>query len=542
MPEPKGWTLVQPAAAAQTPAAPGWTLVEPAAPPSMQWAIVNGQRVPVDDQQTPPPSATTDKGVFNTVREAAGEAVVGAAKGVGQTIVNVAQLPHRFVPGFSEGVDSILDKAFPGTAGASSAHLLGEADRILAPTNTAQTVGKFGEQVGEYFIPGSQAERWATNLERLLPRAVPRIVPRMAVESGINAGVTGVHGGNIGEAAVNGALVPVAGAAASKAVEYLGTTVAGKLVRSGLKPTVAAMKRVAGASMTGVDAQAKKLVDFILEHRLTSPDKAQAVIDAAETELRQVLRANRGVVTDAPQRAQRYLQAIERSAARQGLPADDVAIIRAKAQELLNASPLSEDVTTTVLRPGRVLGPNGQPALVPTPVTTRALRTDVKADEALDLARGSGQWGNRKAWGEQKGAAREASKAVERATRDAVKDALPATRAPLQRQQGAITAREALDRKAFRQANREGVGLPAHALVAGGQNVLALASSLLRDKGLQLGVYARMLRDAVATQNVQKAAAILTRLGVSATEQSTVPQRPISAAKPGGRIVLAGVD
>jgi len=112
-----------------------------------------------------------------------------------------------------------------------------------------------------------------------------------------------------------------------------------------------------------------------------------------------------GAVTDAPQRAQRYLAALERSAAKQGLPADDVAIIRGKAQELLNDSPLSTSVTRPAMQPSPngLVGPNGQPAMVPSHVTTRELRTDVTPDEALDLARGSAKWSNSKSWGEQKG-------------------------------------------------------------------------------------------------------------------------------------------
>jgi len=64
------------------------------------------------------------------------------------------------------------------------------ADRFLTPTNTTQRASKFAEQTAEYFIPGTQAERWSANLATRLPSAVPGLVPRMVVESGINAGVT----------------------------------------------------------------------------------------------------------------------------------------------------------------------------------------------------------------------------------------------------------------------------------------------------------------------------------------------------------------
>jgi hypothetical protein len=86
----------------------------------------------------------------------------------------------------------------------------------------------------------------------------------------------------------------------------------------------------------------------------------------------------------------------------------------------------------------------------------------------------------------------------------------------------AIPVRDALDRQAFREANRDPMGLPATVLAAGGRDVLAIGANVLRNQGLRLGIYAKMLRDALARNDVQATTAVLTRLGVSAAEQASV--------------------
>ncbi|MGC4084435.1 MAG: hypothetical protein QM736_20550 [Vicinamibacterales bacterium] len=84
---------------------------------------------------------------------------------------------------------------------------------------------------------------------------------------------------------------------------------------------------------------------------------------------------------------------------------------------------------TTSMQPSAILGPNGQPYMVPvvSHQTTRALRPSVPADEALESARASSRWSTSRTWGERKGATTEATKKVEEAQRDAVKEAVPAS-------------------------------------------------------------------------------------------------------------------
>jgi hypothetical protein len=182
-------------------------------------------------------------------------------------------------------------------------------------------------------------------------------------------------------------------------------------------------------------------------------------------------------------------------------------------------------VTTTVMKdsPSGLLGADGKPALVPVEETSRALRTDVAPDEALEIARSSSKWSTRKQWGEQKGAAMEADKAVERATRDSVKDAVPETRATLQRQGQAIQTRNVMDRMAFREGNREPISpfdvvTGAIETTQGRPPILATARHFLWNNKLKMGIWAKRLETAIANNDAETAAVIMGRFGVGANQ------------------------
>jgi hypothetical protein len=341
----------------------------------------------------------------------------------------------------------------------------------------------------------------------------------MAAQGATGAAVATAQGGDPTSAAISGAVAPAAVRGAVGVARAVGRA-AEPLVRAAIKPTVTAMRQVAGGGpRAGLDEKASRLVKFIIDNKVTTADKARAIFDDAEKELQRVLTA-KNPPTDAPQRALRYLQALERSAQRQGLGAEDVATIRGAMSDLLEGS-MGKTVTTMVPKPHPTLVDQyGQPITTQVAQTSRALRTDVTAAESLDSARASGQWQTRKSWGEQKGAGKEAAKAVERAQRDAVKTAVPDAKPLLQRESQAIQAREVLDRMAFRQGNREAVSLPAHVLAAGELAsgrvpVLAYASNWLRNNGLKAGIYADALRKAIESGNAQQTARILERIGVA---------------------------
>lgn len=450
-----------------------------------------------------------------------GDLGIGAAKGVGHTFTGLGKLAHK-IPGVTRAVDALYGS--PGISGAA----FDEADDILAPTNTAQRIGHGAEQIAEFFVPAGAAEKAALAIGARVAPKLPTFALRAVGQSAASGGVAAVQGSDPSMAAFLGAAGPVGGAVAGKVGRVIGDK-AVPLVRSALKPTVAEMRRVAGVSGTGLQAEADRLARFVVDNQLTSPDKAQALIAGAESELQALLKAG-AAATDAPQRASRYLKALERSAAKQGLGADDVAIIRSKAQELLESSPLSEDVASTVMQPSPsgLLTSSGQPFLVPVQKTSRALRANVPADEALDIARSSSRWSTRKAWGEQKGASLESEKAVERATRDAVKDAVPESRPILRRQGQAIQAKKVLERQAFREGNRDQIGLPTYVtaageMAAGGAPKLAFAAQFLRDNQLKLGIWADRLGKAIDSQDVKAASDILARFGAGADAQARRP-------------------
>jgi len=428
-----------------------------------------------------------------------GDVGVGIAKGAANTAVGLGELMHR-IPGVSTAVDALYGQ--PGLSERS----FPAAREAVQPTNTAQKDGYYGEQIGEFFLPVAGAAGKAGTAGRI----------------GKDALLAGAQTGSATDAAITGglsAVIPGAQAAVRGAhgLQSLGE----KMVRSAIKPTVASLRKITGAG--GMDAKANALVRFVIDNRLTTAEKARTLFQNTEHELQRVLSV-KNAPTDAATRAERYLTSLERSAAKQGLGADDIAQINKSAAELIQG-PMGKDVVKMMPTPHPTLvGANGQPITVMRPVTSRALRTDVMADEALESARASSRWGTRKAWGEQKGAAMEAAKAVEKAQRDAVKAAVPEARALLATEGKAIQAEQALDRMAQRSMNRDPISMPAQfvgagEVLAGQVPVLAFASNWLRNNGMKAGIWADALGKAIENGNAPLALDILKRLGVGSEVQ-----------------------
>jgi hypothetical protein len=376
----------------------------------------------------------------------------------------------------------------------------------LEPQGMAEQAGHFVEQGAEFLAPAGLIGKGVRAAATYGPKAAS--AARVALE-GIGAGgVASLQGATPGEAgttAALGTLIP-GGGAVTRTQRFLERK-SEDLVRAAIKPTVTAMQRVSGASREGLNAKADQLVRFIIDNKVTTADKARSIFADAERDLQRVLSA-RNAPTDAATRAERYLEALERSASKQGLGADDVALIRQAADELV-AGPMGQTVS----------GPAG---------SARLLRTDVPATKALESARASSRWTTRKAWGEQKGAQMEASKAVERAQRDAVKAAVPEAKPLLKREGMAIQAEKVLDRSEFRQANRDAVSLPAHVIAAGELAsgrvpVLAFAANWLRDNQLKAGVWANGLAKAIERNDVPATVEILKKLGVGTASQAMRP-------------------
>jgi len=142
------------------------------------------------------PEAVTP-GLTGRVLGAVGDVAIGAAKGAGQTATNLGRLVQK-VPGVSRAVDALYST--PGL----SEQAFTVADRVLAPTNTAQSIGKGVEQLAEVVVPGGAVSRSV---------AGARLLPKMATEAASLATLSTAQGGDPVTGAVVGAAIPAAGAA-----------------------------------------------------------------------------------------------------------------------------------------------------------------------------------------------------------------------------------------------------------------------------------------------------------------------------------------
>lgn len=336
-------------------------------------------------------------------------------------------------------------------------------------------------------------------------------IPGAAAGSAIGSAARGDDAGEITQNALIGGTTEVGGrylvAPAVNAVGRLVAKSAIPLARAGIKPTVSFLKQQAGASRTGLTAQANRIAGTLVKNRWTNPEQAAEAIGAAERQLQGELARHPEAVLDTATRVPRYLGQLEASAGMQAMPSHDVATIASANKQVLRG-PLAEDVVTEVMQPSPsgLVDEFGRPLQVPVEETSRALRTDISPTEGLDIARATGRWNNRKAWGELKGAEQEASKATERAIRDSVKQAVPTAKPILQKQGEALKALPVLDRMAQREGNRDVVSLPAwvmasHGTPAGGLG--AAVANYVRNNQLKLGVQAGRLGPAIMARSGQ---------------------------------------
>lgn len=132
---------------------------------------------------------------------------MGAVLGGGQSIVNLGKLPHM-LPGFSKLVDRVYGEG-------TSKRAFEEADRLLTPANTAQSIGKAGEQIAETLYPGSLVTKLGTRLATAAPRGA-QLLTRAGVEAAGGAGIATVQQSDPTVAAGIGAVLPVLGRGVSK--------------------------------------------------------------------------------------------------------------------------------------------------------------------------------------------------------------------------------------------------------------------------------------------------------------------------------------
>lgn len=433
---------------------------------------------------------------------------IGMAKGLGHTALTLGQLATKL-------------PVLPADTREQARKTLAEWEQYVEPSNPWQSFGRGAEQIAEVVYPATKIGQAARFVGSKLPAGL-NLASRVGLEAAGGAGLAAAQGGDPTMGAQMGAAGPIVGGVVAPVVKGAASGLAKRaedMVLRSVKPTVTAMKQQANASRVGLNMTAHRVARFIIDNRLTTPQKAQAIIDGAEKDIAGILKT-KNAVTDAPERAIRYLDALEKSAKQQGIPADDVATIRREAEKFMATSPFTKSEPMRDALGNVVVDQTGAP------VMTRVLRDDVAADEALRSARASGKWSTKRQWGEQKGAAIEAQKAVERASRDAAKSAVPDLVPVLNREGKAITAKQLLDRMMFREGNRDVLGLTdvmwATSQVSRGHiPVLGAISHWFRNGGaLRAGIYSDRLNKALQTNDVK--AAVETLALISAAESSQI--------------------
>lgn len=130
---------------------------------------------------------------------------VGALKGAGNTVVGLSRLGTRL-----PGVKALMGRVYgltPEQIDAQYAAL----DAALQPTNTAQALGRAGEQIAETIIPGRAITGAGVALASRLPRGL-QTAGRMLVEGAGGASLAAVQGSDPAVAGGVSAAFPAAGA------------------------------------------------------------------------------------------------------------------------------------------------------------------------------------------------------------------------------------------------------------------------------------------------------------------------------------------
>jgi hypothetical protein len=319
-------------------------------------------------------------------------------------------------------------------------------------------------------------------------------------------------------------------------------------IRAAVKPTVASLRQMAGASRTGIEAQANRLVKILRREGLTTADAAEGAIKDVEQKVQDLLQSvgpdaeTVTRLTDAPQRGLRYLRSLAQTARGQMNPAGDVGTVTGEAAQFTKGPLFQESAPTLKRTPAGqvipILSAVNQADRTVTPLettTTQVPRANVTVEEALNRARGTSRMGTRKAYGEMKGMATESEKALDRAGRDAAKVAAPELRPLLTQQGDLIRAKQALDRMQMREGNRDVMSLPgivgaAPALAGGKIPLLGLLAQYMRNNQLKVGMAADRLGPQIA-QSAPTAGAVSEQLArvlqlLMQGSQEQPPQEP----------------
>lgn len=141
---------------------------------------------------------------------------VGAVKGAASTALNLSQMGSDAL---NAGYDATIGK-LTGTKGQQTDEFTKELKQDYAtPTNTAQKVGFYGEQIAENFIPATKVAKAGalskvSSLTSKAPKAIQwgaNLLTRMGVEGAEGAAMAAAQGGDVSDAAGISAAIPFLG-------------------------------------------------------------------------------------------------------------------------------------------------------------------------------------------------------------------------------------------------------------------------------------------------------------------------------------------
>ena len=288
------------------------------------------------------------------------------------------------------------------------------------------------------------------------------------------------------------------------------------LVRSGAKQGFEALKRRAGIEGVQPSDVANDQAQFLIDKGLRTTEQADALVKSLGTKIDDVVKTaesdpNVSPVLDTGNRIPQYLNVLLRKIENQIAPGRDRTAVQNFGREIVEDSPLSQSTfrprAPETLEAGLVRGtregltmaenagrkgPRGPEsqftdvgASYPQSSRPRALRANVRPSEGIAMMRSKSFFDP-----EASGGNVAAGKTVEKAVRDSVKAAVPET-VPLLRDQGrALDARTILDRAAWRDANRDQVGMGGMLGVTGGRSMVGLLLQALKEGQLGAGLAA----------------------------------------------------
>lgn len=180
------------------------------------------------------------------------DAGVGALKGVGNTVFGLGRLVHDYTP-----IGRISDAIQPGA--------FDRQPEELQPTNTAQKLGYYGEQMGEFMIPLSKVATLGKAGEVARAAAQTMIQSGHPLEAGASGAIAAVMPGGAAAQRASSALQASAEKSAAQALgatkewaKSEATRIAPQMIQRGVKGSRAAMLAQAktAAQTVGADLNA----------------------------------------------------------------------------------------------------------------------------------------------------------------------------------------------------------------------------------------------------------------------------------------------